>query len=422
MSELFHLITSQVSRFGGLFSWVAYIAAFVVSVIFAQSAWRFWREEFFKHEMKWDLFEIKVPREVLNGPKAMDQFFTALHAFKNRPDDWFKYYWEGEMTRWYSFEMVGTANSIRFYVRTLHRFSPGLQALLYAAYSGIEILPAEKDYLEDWPKDYRELEKKGYVLFANELGTTKPAAYSIRTYPEFEEETGDEKGRLIDPMAMIIELLGSLPEGVFVGIQFLTIPDELHHWEEAAEAIVEKMKNTSGHEKEGAEKSRIRLRFRTEHESDTLEKIEKKLGKTNYETTIRYVYFAPKALFVYDIPYRGIMGYFNQFRNDRQSFNRNIMSKKSWATPPFIFPQKRFWWKKFTLYDEYVRRAIPEETFAGKLYASHFFHWAIYHKPIILSAEELATLYHIPTNMVLTASSMERIESKRLAAPLNLPE
>jgi hypothetical protein len=72
-------------------------------------------------------------------------------------------------------------------------------------------------------------------------------------------------------------------------------------------------------------------------------------------------------------------------------------------------------------YDEIIHRFLPEETFAGKLYNSYFWQWCFWHEFCLLSAEEMATLFHIPTNVVLTQSTMERIESKRLPSPTNLP-
>ena len=39
----------------------------------------------------------------------------------------------------------------------------------------------------------------------------------------------------------------------------------------------------------------------------------------------------------------------------------------------------------------------------------------------ILNTEELATIYHYPSNIVLTAPSIKRIESRKVSSPAQLP-
>ena len=135
------------------------------------------------------------------------------------------------------------------------------------------------------------------------------------------------------------------------------------------------------------------------------------------------MYISPKEIYNYNIGYRGIQTFFNQFRHDKQVLERNIhvQTKGEWYYFPWIFPNVRLYWKRHAFYDEFFNRFLPEERFAGKLYYSYFWVWCFWHRPMPLSSEELATLFHIPTNVVLTQAAMERIESKRLSPPSNLP-
>ena len=97
------------------------------------------------------------------------------------------------------------------------------------------------------------------------------------------------------------------------------------------------------------------------------------------------------------------------------------MTKSEWYYFPFIFPDTHLYWKRYAFYDEYMQRFLPLDLFAGKLYHSYFWAWCFGHRPMPLSSQELATLFHIPTNVVLTSPMFERVESKRLPSPSNLP-
>ncbi|MEK7583598.1 MAG: hypothetical protein AAB483_04325 [Patescibacteria group bacterium] len=408
--------------------WVLYIIAFAISVPVAWSCWMFWREECYKTSRKnipWVFFEIKIPREVLKGPKAMEQFFAALFPLANRPNGPYKKYWEGEVPRWHVIDIIGKNNEVRFYMRVSYRLAPAVEGLLYANYPEIEIIETADPYPAALPASYDELAAQGYEFWGNELLQTKPPAFSIRTYSEFEQETGDEKGRIIDPFSVLLELVSNLHESEMIAVQFILVPDIHKHWEEELEHTLESLRNTTqqlGQDREG--KPQYRFRFRTPGEEGVIKRLEEKRERGAFETTIRYLYIAPKEIYNFNIGYRGIQTYFNQFRHDYQVLERNVhvMTKAEWYYFPWVFHNLRGYWRRHALYDEFLNRFVPEETFAGKLYNSYFWCWCFFHKPMALSVEELATLFHIPTNVVLTQTTVERIESKRLPSPTNLPE
>ncbi len=407
--------------------WLFAILLFILCFYIFRSAWGFWREESYKNSramLPWVFFEIKVPREVLKGPKAMEQFFQSIGALKNGPKGFGKKWWEGEVCRWHVIDIVGTNNSVRFYVRTSSRISEAFAGLLYAQYPEIEIVESEDYFPKEFPATYNELSDQGYEIWGNELFQTHNPAISIRVYSEFEQESGDEKGRIIDPFSTLLELIGNLKPDEKLLIQFVIVPDIHHHWEHGADHLLEKYRDTTqqiGHDNEG--KPQYKFRFRTPAEESTIKRIEDKLERANFETTIRYMYLAPKGIFNFNVGYRGVQTFFNQFRHDKQTLERNyeVMTKTEWYYFPWFFNGTRGYYRRKVFYDEFKNRFQPEETIAGKLYNSYFFKWCFHHKPCILSSEELATLIHIPTNVVLTQSTMDRIESKRLATPSNLP-
>ena len=413
------------------FDWIIYVVIFAVSVPFMYSCWMFWRQEVYKHSRKllpWKYLEIKIPREILKGPKAMEQFFAALWPLRNAPSGPYKKYWEGEIPRWHVIDIIGKNKEVRFFVRVSFAISTALQGFLYAQYPDVEIFEVEDPLPKEFPATYRELEDQGYEIFGNELYQTQSPAISIRTFSEFEQESGDEKGRIIDPFAVLLELISNLKPSEMLLIQYVLMPDDQKHgrnnWRDEAKKILETLQNTTqqlGHDKEG--NPQYRFRFRTPGEEGVIKRIEEKLERPTFETTLRYMYIAPKAEYNYNVGYRGIQTFFNQFQHDRQKLHRNlaIMTKSEWYYFPFIFPDTHLYWKRYAFYDEYMQRFLPLDLFAGKLYHSYFWAWCFGHRPMPLSSQELATLFHIPTNVVLTSPMFERVESKRLPSPSNLP-
>src|SRR3989338_7451148 len=64
---------------------------------------------------------------------------------------------------------------------------------------------------------------------------------------------------------------------------------------------------------------------------------------------------------------------------------------------------------------------LPQGTYMGKLAQFHFFTSSFTQKMSLLNTEELATLWHLPTEAVITQPIMERIEAKKMGPPPNLP-
>ena len=423
--ELTSSIPDILARFFQAISWVPYALAFGVSFHFAKSSWGFWREEVYKNSIDWILIEVRIPRETTRGPKAMEQILAAISNLANSPVGLKETYWDGEITRWYSFEIVGSRGETHLYIRLPRMLLHPFVSTFYSQYPDVEIVEAERDYIHDLPATYQELKKNRYELYGMEVKQRQNPAYSFNTYIDFETKVGDEKGRIIDPMAALIEIIGRLKPDETVWVQFLVIPDTKEHWLHDADHIISKMKSMvqGGESMGGASGPSIRLRFRTQGEDKTLKQIEEKKGKAIYETLFRAIYVAPDAMFNRDLMNRGVFGYLAQFNNDHQSMKKidKIRSKVEWDSFPFFFPKRRLFWKRVAILDEYRRRFIPEESFMGKIHNSYLLRWCFFHKPMILSCEELATFYHIPTSVILTSVTFDRIESKRLSPPSNLP-
>jgi hypothetical protein len=103
------------------------------------------------------------------------------------------------------------------FIRTQKAFRNLVEAHFYAQYPDVEIVEAE-DYTKQVP---RTLPNKDWDLWGTEFKLLKPDLYPIRTYKFFEESV---TGKMLDPMAGLIETMGKLGPGQHLWLQFLATP------------------------------------------------------------------------------------------------------------------------------------------------------------------------------------------------------
>ena len=111
----------------------------VIALLMFLEAWLSYVRNDYKSKTKWTFLEIKIPREIRRGPKAMEQLFSSLHSFIGGPSDWYDYYWDGEVKLWYSFEIASFGGDIHFYVKTPAKHKNYVEANIYAQYPDVEI-------------------------------------------------------------------------------------------------------------------------------------------------------------------------------------------------------------------------------------------------------------------------------------------
>jgi len=383
------------------------------------------RGEYIK-SLKWVVLEIKIPREVVKTPKAMEQFFTGLHAsgrelkFKDK-------YFKGAIPNWLSVEIVGRGGDIHFFIRSQEKFRDLIESQLYAQYPQAEIYETD-DYISSLPAD---IPNKEYDVIGSEIILDKPDAYPIRTYPVFfEEKEAEERS---DPVAGLFEFLNALKAGENVWIQILISPTN-DDWKKAAEKLVAKITGkkledakkgsylaqetgnwlkefidgfigfltgffTSGVEEKKDEEKTIVL---TPGDKEVVLAIEKNIAKLGFKTMMRFIYWAPIDVFNKD-KLSAVGGFFKQFNT--QNLNGFKTNKKTAPGRGIVFKKKR--------------EIGQKRQFAG-LYKQRYF---VHHKSdrvFVFNTEELATIFHIPGKFV-EVEKMGKIEAKKGGPPTGLP-
>lgn len=401
------------------FLWILklwWLWVFIFLLLLARELWRHYRVQLYKRNVRWVLLEILMPREVRKSPKAMEQLLNQIHALRNAPADIKEWYWDGEVTLWYSLEVVSFGGEIHFFIRTPQRYRHIIESNIYANYVDVEVVEVE-DYVNRLPNELHEVYRMGIDIFGIELVLGKESSYPIRTYPVF--ESPDEE-RTLDPFANMVEILSKTKREEQVWLQIVIKPGD-PNWKARGYQLVKELK----------QKSLQRVDFdietilsaRSPGETDIMKAIEGKIAKASFETIIRYLYIAPRAIFERQLAYRGVRAAFGQYSAHELNFflgNNNTRTMVNWVHFPFIFTRQRAEARKERIWQDFQRRSLPQESIMGKIFNSHPFYFDTKSKSSIFNSEELATIYHFPSYLVLTAPFMKRVEARRLGPPAGL--
>jgi len=443
---LVHFLTSIGSFAWDFLALSWWLWAFAILAPMAHSLWFFWRKSIYKHEeTQFILMEIRIPREIKKNPRAMEQVLASVYMFRNTPNTLAEKWWDGEVTRWITFEIVSFGGETHFYARAYWRQKALLQSAFLSYYPDLEIVEVD-DYADKMPANMGELYKRGYDMWGTDIILKHEAAYPIKTYEDFEAQAEEKE---YDTMASFLELFSSLKKEEIVAVQILIAPAD-PNWRERWEKLLDDLKNKkegvkmstkTSFPKEGAigilpmfeinkpgkdDFGLLKTAFRTPGETDILKAVGRNLSKPAFETMMRMIYLSPKSIFHDSFPRRGIRGVFNQFSaldlnslvfNDRTSVSQ---PRVTFFYFPWIFPVIRSEYKKARVLHNYLHREILEEEFMGKVMTSAFFNWNFKAKNFDMNTECLATVFHPPGYLALTGPHIKRVESRKGGPPAGL--
>jgi hypothetical protein len=422
--DTFRLIWEVFAATWWFWLWVALLPLF-------RDAWLFWRQEMFRQHQKYAIFEIFVPREITKGPRAMDQVFQAIHALTNQWGDFEEQYLDGELPRPFTFEIVSFGGETHFYVRGYHKIGNLIQSAFLAHYPDVEVVQVD-DYMSKLPRTWEELESKNYDMYATELVLSRHPMFPTRTYIDFEVPAEELQ---VDPIGAILEVLGKLKKDEFIGIQINCHKSfnkkywgkrenpktgEIELVDSSAQKILSKLREKTEY---NPETGIFTYGIISKREAGVLEAVERNIALPAFEAVVRLMYFSPRAVFYDSFPRRGIIGAFNQYAaEDLNSFRQNfgMMTLTKLLFSPYVFPRYRAIIRKKRILKYYRERTIPQPTWTGRIMRNHIFGFDK-SEVCILSSTVLATIFHPPMNVVLTAPHLRRSESKKAGPSSGLP-
>ena len=354
------------------------------------------------------VLEIKLPKEILKSPAAMEIVFTSLYQTGAVTE--LDTYFRGKIRPWFSFEMVSFEGHVKFFVWTLLKWKDHIEAQIYGQYPTVEIHEVP-DYTRDFQHDLSR-----WFMWITYFTFERPDVYPIKTYVDYGLDADPKEEHKIEPMASVLEYLGSLRKGEYAWIQILIQAHKKEKfkdgriipkpdWTVEAKAEIEKIRKESiiQPESEGA----FPLMAPTKGQQDTIAAIERSILKFPFECAIRGAYIA-KNESMNPIHINGLIGTFRQYSSP------NLNGFKLGVFTDFDYP-----WQDFRR----IRRTHREKEFLEAYKLRSFFQPPFKNfdqTPIILTTEELATIYHFPGSAVQTPT-FDRIPSKKAEPPANLP-
>nr|KKS46315.1 MAG: hypothetical protein UV11_C0030G0003 [Candidatus Giovannonibacteria bacterium GW2011_GWF2_42_19] len=392
----------------------------ILTFIIFRNVWLAWRQLLYRSKFTLTVLEIRIPREIKRGPKAMEHIFSTVWTLRNAPGNFREKWLDGEVTQWFSFEIVSFGGDIHFYLWCPTRHANVIKANFYNQYPDVEIEEIE-DYTGKIPKTTNELYKKGYNLWGAELSLGRPDPYPIRTYIEFESIEENEN---IDPIGGLLEVLNKIEPEEIVMVQILARPQDSRVFDAKLKKEIQVLKEKTKGVARGPMGEEYEIFSRTPGETEMFKRIEEKAFKPPFDAMVRYVYLSPKSIYNVNFAKRGVRGSFRQY--DAPNMNFFIANPKTWTQAwiwdrPHLFPKRILEGRKQRMLKNYINRYMPQESGAAKLVEFHIWSSSFTQKFSIMNTEELATIFHMPTEAVTTQPLMKRVESRRMGPPAGLP-
>jgi hypothetical protein len=408
---------------------------FLVLVWIARAFWLAYCQAWFKAtdiDPNWVMLEIRLPREIEKTPRAMDQVFMTMHGMRNSPTNFKEMWWDGEVTRWFSLEVVSFSGDIHFYIRLHKSYRNAVESSFYAHYPDIELHEVKEDYIYRLPPTFAELHSQGYELFGNEFVLAKADAFPIHTYEQFEKPEDEQK---LDPVAALLELLAKCRPRESIWLQILIRPTD-DSWKKRGEEIMKELKEKFGRRQIATPLGEFVMLDRSPGEIEIMKAVDHNLDKPGFETLIREIYIAPKEIYSDGFARRGVLAAFNQYGSEL--LNKFVNNFKAWTRvqvwyKPYIFPKIRQRTRQERLYKNYRERRLYAETRTGSILDFKIFHWGFGARKLahmgektplahmVLNTEELATLFHPPTAVVLVGPLVKREQARKIGPPAGLP-
>lgn len=353
----------------------------------------------------WAVLEVKINREILQTPKAIEQVFNSLNVIE-----------KGCL----SLEIVGINREMHFIIRAPKEYKNLVISQFYSQYPELEIKEIE-DYFSSVAPN---LPSKDIDLWGTEIILDKANCYPVKTYSYFEEKKEEKR---IDPIASLAETFGTLERSEWcifqIFLRALSENEEKEFADEGKKEIdklsgkKEEIKITwtdwvmaffknlliavveppvwpdEGEEKEGSS-SEVSM-----SNKEKISAIEKKISRLSFKTGIRVLYVAPRSVFD-ESKAIGFMAFLKQFNSkDLNAFKINKDVSTTIKTK--LFQARRLFLKKRNFYQAALQRKSEQ-------------------KSMILTTEELATIYHFPT-LTMKTPTLTRVLSKKSEPPIGLP-
>lgn len=375
--------------------------------------------------IEWTFFEVSIPPDSEETPKSLETFLEVMAGMHKNPDVT-EMYFDGYMEPWISCEVVCTQGQARYFIVCPSAHRQFIEGTLYAQYPRAEIREAE-DYVQRYSwKDIRER----IDVYGTEIILVEDDIYPIRTYLEF-ETTLAEEDRYIDPHQSIIEAFTNVSPGEEFWLQVVIRPVDakvINAWSqrgqheiaeisgqaaEAGPSILGQVRDWlialpgdlfnaafAGPLEPEDGRDEQQFRFFNPVDEAKMKGILQKTSRAGFAAKIRVMHIAPVGQLKKPNIGRAI-GAFKQFNTFHLNSLKPDPTVKS-NGPNYVLREPRRYLRERKIFLQYSWREL----------------W--YGDGKMFNAEELATIYHLPSKHVKTPG-LTRAKSGLQAPPKDLP-
>ena len=298
------------------------------------------------------LLEVKVPRDNEVKIDAAEQMFAALYSVKR--GGWKSKF---DVQDVISFEILGKAEEIRFYVWTSKKLRDLVEKQIHGAYADADITEAP---------EHNIFFEEGSVAYSS-LQLRAPFFYPIKTFKDLPT----------DPLSSLTSALAKMGPKEGAAIQILLSPADTS-WKSTGSFYLAKTKK--------AESDPSKASYKVD--AKTFEAIDNKIGKPGFETSIRIVVCSETEEMA-KAHLANVRASFEQFSGELNGFkSRKVRNKGSFVDD--------FWYRYHSMFN------------------------VLGNSQTILNSEELATIFHFP-NKQITTPHINWLNAKRAPAPAQIP-
>jgi len=336
---------------------LAVIIGGIIGVVYLFMLWYRNRDRE-KQALDSTLIQVTVPRDNEIKIDAAEQFFASFAGIKASGTFSFL-----KFQPHISFEIVGMAEDIRFYVYVPNKYKDIVEKQINASYPDAEIKVVEEGKSKEGyivGNEYNIFSQTGKVAFAS-LRLKDSNYKPLKVYKDF----------AVDPMASITSVLAKMGQGEGAALQII-ITGADSKWSKMGRNYIATTKK--------AESNPETAKYSADPKE--LEGIENKISKPGFLTTIRMV-VSSSSKEAAEAHLTNIVSAFGQF-DGLNSFTKN----KHWLKGGFI--------------TDFIYRFLPARG-----------------NNSVLTSEELAGLFHFP-NKSITTPHIHWLNAKRAPAPAQI--
>jgi hypothetical protein len=364
---------------------------------------------------KYILLEIKPPRNLVKTPLAMEAFLSSMH-FSGGESNWYVRLM-GRMRSWWSLEIASFEGQVHFFIWSHEKYRRVIESQMYAQYPGVQIVEAP---------DYTRLisAKPGeWDIWGCDFKQSKADPLPIKTYVEYGLDKVQKEPEQVDPLANLIEFMASAGKGEYVWLQFVfrvhkgekyrKEHGDKYTWKDEAKEMVEKirMETRSSYTDPATGKEMPGFPNPTKGQMEMMAAIERNVSKLAFDVGGRCIYLAKPEKFN-PIMITHMISLFKPFNTE----GWNDIKASGWMMQFDEYP----WEIGVEKLKDHYRKNLVQAFRRRQFFFDPFSHGIPPEDIMVMSTEELATIYHIPSLAVETPS-LQRIQSATGEAPVNLP-